>query len=141
MHQNPAFSNFLYYEFFDKLAPELPDLEFVWNMLDEPRVFKNFCANFTNWHTCACDKKFSDNLPHGFLLREPVSSHVMTKDNKWTPTNELMPIFSAGTITDCFNDILIPSHLHMSSDYVSNQPSFRHIKWEAKRFIVMVKIF
>ena len=48
----------LYQHFFCRIAEHLPDMKFVINQIDEPRVFKNKCEEGQNWMKCACDEEY-----------------------------------------------------------------------------------
>lgn len=43
---------------FATIAGQLPDIEFVVNKLDEPRVFKHTCQVGQKWTDCACDEGY-----------------------------------------------------------------------------------
>lgn len=106
--------------FFSQIAKDLPNMEFVLNTLDEPRIFKNDCSD-SNWENCACDSNFN-YTGHGFFVSPATWAPIQKKK---------LPIFSSGTLPQCFNDILMPSHLHMqaSSGYSSNE-----LPWSSKQF-------
>ena len=77
-------------------------MEFPINSLDVPRVLKNNCKPEDDWKKCSCDKDFS--IPsHGFFL----------KPCTWKPIYEKVPLFSFGTLPQCFSDMLIPSPSHL----------------------------
>ena len=98
------------------IARQLPDLEFVVNKLDQPRVFKNPCEVSQKWTDCACDKGYI--LPnHGFFFNS----------NYYLGVKEKAPIFSPGTVSSCFSDILMPSHLHLQAHYTR-----KFIPWSEK---------
>ena len=101
------------------IAQYLPNMEFVLNELDEPRIMKNRCPTDAEWQSCACDRDYQ--IPaHGFFL----------KPATWSPIHEKVPIFSSGTIASCFSDILMPSSLHLEHK-AFNAPD---IDWRDKRF-------
>lgn len=59
--------HFLYRRFFSSIAPYLPDMEFVINWSDHPRILKHKCRPDQKWTECACDAGFK-LPPHGLFL-------------------------------------------------------------------------
>ena len=47
-------------DFVPSIAPHIPDVEFVINMIDEPRVLKRHQCNPStkDWAKCSCDKGY-----------------------------------------------------------------------------------
>ena len=88
-----------YPKYFSDLAQYLPDMEFVVNVYDEPRILKRKCAPDKNWAKCACDKGY-EIQPHVIFVK-PCNWPVVYDD--------ILPIFSSGTIPECFADFLVPS--------------------------------
>ena len=92
--------------FFKPVALTLPDMEFVINLADEPRVFNGNCTSpDQDWRYCACSPDFvKPTLPgHGVFLEK----------GGWRPHYEKVPVFSPTTIPNCFIDIVIVSYLHV----------------------------
>ena len=104
--------------FIKSIAWHLPDMIFVVNLYDEPRVFKNHCTKEEDWRECACDKDY-ERPDHGLFI----------KPGNWKPIYESVPVFSPGSISSCFSDIIIPSHLHMSTPLIESP-----IPWKDKQF-------
>ena len=96
-----------YKQFFINLAPYLPDMEFVVNLNDEPRVLKRQeCRAEKDWVKCSCDKDYE--VPaHGAFLKPCI----------WKAIYEKAPIFSAAVLPECFADILVPSNFHIRHEY------------------------
>ena len=86
-----------------EVGPFLPDVEFYVNVYDEPRVLKRKCKPDKNWAKCACDPGYQIQ-PHAIFVK-PCNWPVIY--------DEIVPIFSPGTIPECFADILVPSPRHV----------------------------
>ncbi len=54
-------------ELFNRIVDRLPDMMFIVNLLDEPRVFKNNCSDKVDWRICACGENYTYN-GHGLFL-------------------------------------------------------------------------
>jgi hypothetical protein len=104
--------------FMRSIAKHLPNLEFVLNYDDRPRVDKHQCGPNIPWSQCACDSNYSHPAHASF---------IQSASNLF---NEKLPLFSQATIPDCFLDILFPSFLHFDYRYRIH----RSILWEKKKF-------
>ena len=101
---------------FKDFPASLPDMQFLVNKLNEPRVFKNNCTKDENWRECACDK--GQKLPnHGFFIR--TSSLI--------PIYEPVPIFSVSSYRPCFLDIIIPASYHIEDRLIHTE---NLVPWE-----------
>lgn len=96
--------------FLRSVARNVPDLEFVLNYDDRPRVYKHNCEKPEDYPKCACDSNFTVP-PHAIFIQTP--GYLM---------NDKVPIFSQCTISECYLDILFPAYLHF--DY-----NFRKHNW------------
>lgn len=81
----------------------------VFNAIDELRVLKHPCNKtvIKVEDDCYCDQGYV-KPQHGFFLHPTI----------WEPTTELVPIFSPGTLSACFRDILIPSKQHFHQEMI-----------------------
>ena len=58
------------------------------------------CREDEDWRDCACDKGFK--IPeHGMFIQS----------GNWFPIREKVPIFSPGSVPECFLDIVYPSDM------------------------------
>lgn len=93
-----------------EIAPEIPNLSFAYNYIDEPRVLKGDCEKSADWKRCACDANFTD-FNHGYFIR-PCN---------WQPIYEKVPVLSAASIPQCYLDIIIPSRYHVGDHLLMKQ--------------------
>lgn len=110
-------------QLFSNLAPQLPDMDFFWNELDEPRILKQTCKKnlefVHHWQDCSCDIRFT-NRQHGFFIAP----------ENFIPTNQKLPLFTGATIFECFDDIIIPDELH----FTWHTTTLTDIPWTNKTF-------
>jgi hypothetical protein len=91
--------------FFQEVVKYLPDLTFMLNVRDEPRI-QSTVAKRKQLNpmidTCYCDPGYS-HPKHSFF----------TKPKSWYMAQRLLPDFSSSKIPECFSDILVPSPYHV----------------------------
>jgi hypothetical protein len=108
-----------YHKFLRTIAYVLPDMEFVINMLDEPRIARSSrlregmielysgdnARRFLN-DTCPSRLMETHGSTHGFFTSTTSFSVLFDR--------RPLPLFSQATIEDCFLDITFPSHYFMT---------------------------
>ncbi len=113
--------------FFQEVVKYLPDMTFMLNVRDEPRILKHNCGKESVLpnDTCYCDPGYS-HPQHGFFM----------KPKSWYVTQRLLPIFSSSKIPECFSDILVPSPFHANTDKSNFVLDENILPWKDKTFKV-----